>query len=629
MRSGLRIAVLVFIFFAAACSQDVLPVADDTQPRVPLEDLVNAYVAMNLPIPPKTAELVVYEPGDIALVNGGEVHDRFLMFVLAKREGTTVALIGTANVAVGDGTFKPVVNPADANETEPSPLYAGPFGNGSDDTNADDELAVAIQCELTGHHDVAVMLYNRQSRADIGLLQVLALRSWKNEILAPGSDRKAILEKIAALQTQQEDGAVSGNLADLVPEPSAIPKDPLEAAVVSMADASMVTSPWSNRLSPAPVDKDGVWQSVPSEPDPNYLQVRHDVIKAIPFLLAHLDDRTLSRSYTAAYAQIKPACLDLGNLCQVVLAELTGGEGLFGTKREDLKKAALDIQTEAAKGEEAFLMSHVLAADPKKGGNQILLDTLAAKYPKDLVALFERSAARGRTDDLSRLEQAIIASSLPEEDRLGVFLEATNNRDMNVAIYGIQGLHAMHRPEEAARLAELIGKLPVKPNAPYWNCVESAFMYYAGMSTDERVWAAYNKWADRAEMGLRMEMIHRADYTAMPAATLRRRIAFCRKFLTDNSVRRISDDPAMFGGPCAGFGYDTLRVGDLAAMELAYFLDIPGDHSPKSISSTLTVSPADPNEKSDPAPSEAEWNALRGRVRQALETYDRQSASGR
>jgi hypothetical protein len=89
--------------------------------RLPLAELAAACTTLPLPVPPTPADWGVWNDGG-AFINGVEVHNQYLTFVLEKRKDVGIALMGTSRIAIDAGTFKPVPKAHDIHNTRrPTP----------------------------------------------------------------------------------------------------------------------------------------------------------------------------------------------------------------------------------------------------------------------------------------------------------------------------------------------------------------------------------------------------------------------------------------------------------------------------------------------------------------------------
>jgi len=563
-------------------------------------ELVHAYVEMGLPVPPATARLIVFEPGNTVIVNGKVVHNRSLALMLEPptvKRGPIV-LAGAEEMELHGGTITPVR--ADLLNLDAS---ATPLRSASFDTE-DRMLLLSIQCEILGQHEPARKLYKAAVPAGTPALAQLAWNHQLNELLVPGSDRTAICARLVKLQSSlaEPDTALVRDLAQTIapPPPLAKPALPLEDQVNALTEYSAERG----------------WFRAGAGSDSAYSALRHDCIRAVPALIAHLTDRRLTRVFSPAFMMRQPAILRVQDIVSELLEETLEPQRAQGDDHRLELLTALQKEV-ADQGEEKFLRSHILL---KGNVNRLFLDTLVAKYPRDLITVYEQAVAEKRSDDARTICEELAVADLPADLRAKTFLAAEPNADLGVKLSALWGLFHLHHPEFDPRLAAAIDRLPPTSTGPYWKSRESEFGILVIRSTDPEVWRAYARWADRADVGQRLELLNFMDYQGAIKENLPQRIAFCRHFLDDQAVRKISDDPAKYDGPCAGFGYESLRVADQAALELAALLDID-DQLPQRISEAVTVSPGN-TARPEPGSPATQWQDLHDLVIAKLKQYD-------
>jgi hypothetical protein len=147
-------------------------------------------------------------------------------------------------------------------------------------------------------------------------------------------------------------------------------------------------------------------------------------------------------------------------------------------------------------------------------------------------------------------------------------------------------------------LLKTLDALPKTPTEPYWRCPEAAFAHLVVKTADARAWKMLKKVARRSDVGLRMEFISSINSGDMGSRHRQKRLAFLAAFLDDPEAPDVKANPKLFEGPHAGFTFRRLAVRDLAAMEIAFILEMP-DH---------------PDRNWTPQ----QWEKLRRKVRDAL-----------
>jgi hypothetical protein len=140
--------------------------------------------------------------------------------------------------------------------------------------------------------------------------------------------------------------------------------------------------------------------------------------------------------------------------------------------------------------------------------------------------------------------------------------------------------------------------LPPTPREPYWICTEASFACLVMQTTNTRAWDGLKQVARRADVGLRMEILNRMNYSIDMKCKKWQRIDFLAEFLDDSSVPDTTVNPELFEGINASHGFSDLSVQNLAAKELVRTLGI--------------------DVKPEPAWTATQWAQLRERVRREL-----------
>ena len=104
--------------------------------------------------------------------------------------------------------------------------------------------------------------------------------------------------------------------------------------------------------------------------------------------------------------------------------------------------------------------------------------------------------------------------------------------------------------------------------------------------------------AKRSDVGLRMEILNKMDYSYLGDRQRQQRLEFLASFLEDAETPDVKANPEMFSGPHAGFTFARLSVQDLAARTIASILGMP--------------------DQPDRDWTQGQWEKLRTKVKQAL-----------
>jgi hypothetical protein len=309
---------------------------------------------------------------------------------------------------------------------------------------------------------------------------------------------------------------------------------------------------------------------------------------AIPPLLALLRDNRLTAHRENPEAG--DGLLRVRHLAAYLLSEMTGvPDCLHGCDRGERDAAAQrDWWEHARLRKEVDVFSEAIF---ERQNGFITSDRacpariLAAKYPSALPALLKKflKTTSGRCP--WHLAQALAESALPKVTRIRVLSEAAGQGSTENRRCLLQTLAELDSRAAAELLLPLLKKLPHGSDGAYWTDLR-VIMDLA----DDEVWHEFQRAAQRASIGLRLEMISTGCSCGIPEKNRARASAFFAAFLDDAGVRLASSG----GKPCAGLD----EVRNVAAKELAYLLDL--------------------DEKPQDSWTDDQWRAFREKVRKRV-----------
>jgi hypothetical protein len=461
-------------------------------------------------------------------------------------------------------------------------------------------LALAIQCHERGWTALANRLLEASLKEtflhhipykDIGQeiapRSKLAFLAWSyrvNELFLEGTDRrmtlsrlKKILEAEARLDTPQNRSLLNSLQASIAPgtaKPGTI-EEKLDRLVDLKAFAS--------------------FDELPQE----LIELTQFGFDAIPDLLAHLDDPRLTGYREQSSIHCFPQYpWTVGNLCYKILGGLAGWEAAASWRSgaEDPKTAkarATAWSEEARKKEEkTFLIDNALP--PGEWPRRPLLRILARKYPEDLVALYRHLLAKRPEMHSWQVAREIASSALSRNRKIDVLAEAAESGNLRHRYAALWDLKELHR-KRALKL--LVGTLERLPTAATGNGDENSFVLLVERIGDAQAWNALRQAARRADVGLRLDLLHQITHQTDIAEARPQRLGLLADFLEDDQER-----PARPAGPLrsriVAEEFSSIRVRDLAAMKLASILDL--EELPK------------------PSWGRKEWDDLRATVLKAL-----------
>jgi hypothetical protein len=321
------------------------------------------------------------------------------------------------------------------------------------------------------------------------------------------------------------------------------------------------------------------------DPDPRYLKVVLLGFEAVPVLIAHLEDDRLTRetklgfnNFSGYHYRVRDVVSDL---LQGLAGEDLGKDWVRRQQGWSVAKADAEAWWKKARevGDEAYLQRHVLGNSAQaQWPNELMLEIITKQYPQQLPGVY-RKLLHDRPQMVSwPVARAISASSLPDETKRRVLLEAAASQNLAHRRYAFWELRTQDPAMFSKLLAATLGALPATPAGEYWNCPEAAFASLVAESTDPHLWAILLKAAKRSDVGLRREFLRRMHDYRSRELSRKHRLSFLAQFLTDETVRDVSTNPEKFGGPAEGFGeFPRLEVRNYAALVLSRILKLKAD----------------------------------------------------
>lgn len=335
--------------------------------------------------------------------------------------------------------------------------------------------------------------------------------------------------------------------------------------------------------------------------DERFVRVFDLGFDAVPALLGHLDDDRLTRYlepppmiFSGVFrAEPPPYHYRVGDMAGDLFRCIAGADATRDwpkgrNDRPGEKRAAQDWWEEARRqGEEAYLIDHVLpparkdrpSEDQWPEMGQVRL--LGRKYPRRLAGVYRDVLENHPLVQSWPLADALTASSLPREDKVGLFVLAAGDRSLENRRAALWQLKDLDAERFITLLAATLDGLPRTPTVPYPVCCEATFATLVRTTDDPRAWRALERAARRADAGLRMEIL---DNTNRPRSTTihrRQRLAFLAAFLEDDAIRDVTVNPKMFEPIYAGFRFRRLEIRNFAALRISEILETPADPTPE------------------------------------------------
>ena len=598
--------------------------------------LLEDYKRYSLPFPPAEGRLVRLKEGG-GSINGVPQYSHSLSFLTTDNKGVQRIWVGCRSIKLGNqvqATETKPVKDALAGTTPPRrDAWSGGFPTSPD-------LALAVQCEARGYHELAAALWDRfkstqdydpfdrgprwpqDSRAAIALI---AWNHWCNEFALAKGDRRAILKQLLelshgpfGLDTKAHRNILSDMEKTL--QPTSAKPESYEATIDSLVDVVAKSDRYGGGF---PTLDGDVRRSAP------FQKLRNSGLDAVPELIKHTHDFRMT--HCIGHDRRGTWHVRIADVVRELLNGLVGEELSFDFFIREGRGYAVDQNQVLhwwgqAQGSQAldYLLKNALTKKPDGSlePNEQILNVLGSRYPDELVKIFEKSIEN--VGQSYALFEALGASKASSDEKARLLLSAITSKDSWKRDFSLRELLQLKHQQAIPLLIRELDQIPKTPNEAYWTSSAGRFAQLVGMTNDERAWTALLANAKRVDIGQRLEMIN-----AIAGRCGRRDkqvIEFLTAFLDDKERRVINDripelakvkDPQkaidamredLFSGPCAGFNFDSIEVRDFAALQLADFLGL--------------------KVQADNTWKEKDWEKLRRDTNQALSKQAKTSAKG-
>ena len=633
VRMAIRAALTTMAMALAGCQtggvEERRKEVEGMGPERTLATLAGDYREYGLPVPGKPARLMRLERNWSS--DGKGDAEAGLCFVLEgpDAKGNAVVLAGTTAVWVQEEQFVAIAGTAKDAEGMKPRLVSEPT-----QFKTDDQLVLAVQCEIRGYRALARVLLDRarvnQDQEKIRPLRErlaeVAWNHWCNVLNSPRTDAPTILRQLKRLLQRwpelaaEDDGhaervEVQADLERAVKMPRA-PAGTIAAKFEALLD---VPTYWLNEGA----DERGVWgrpstwqkgMDSPAVED----AIAAEGLAAVPVLLTYMEDKRITRS---AYAHSGLGGTDfnrLGIRAEGYLVELSGlwTPGSPGVSKKDLERWWGQLR---GHDERKYLVEHVLGRDT--GVNKKRLAILRLRYPEELPGVYRRAAAAIKdTDDLSYdvtyVAWALHRANLPEAEKKSVLGEVGQQGAILARLSASWILKEMDGEQWEPVLAQLLDAMPGKSQeiAPK---VAQQVMQQVWAARDQPVWEATGRLLARSDARQRVSIL--MDSVCCGAAPLAKDsfIAVARRYLEDESV------PSEEGGNSKALSYEGLRPCDAAASVLGSVLKVAGRPDRSEVPGAAGLFGAT---NTTPPIDTKKWDLYRANVRAALKAYDNQRA---
>jgi hypothetical protein len=564
------------------------PAADEAVFRVLLED----YKAYGLPMPPADSTLALLPSPSSTKIDGVWRSDMHVVLLLKQASPKKPARywIGCDEGRQWYRTeFRPVAPKRaslDNTVSVPGDLRGRGYPTYPD-------LALAIQCFARGWDELAAPLLVRSREPppeklrsrnpprpahDRAALAELAWNHYCNQFVERTTERKAIvaqMKKLLASPHELNTPAHKNIVADMEKTLGEVKTAPgsLEAAVEALLDFKDTDSTW-------PGAGWGDFRNY-AHWHPNYKKLRDAGLLAVPVLIQHINDYRLTRTMATKKGRYTWH-IRIADVAARLLNGLVSEPFTYDFLEEEGRGRSLDRRHVEAWWKEVrgqkeldFLLNGVYRQSERTTRpepNEAVLHVLGARFPQELVKLFEQEFRNGKADDT--WFTTLLESTAPKEMKAGLFIAAAQSKDEWNQILALRALTRMKHPEATPLVIKALDAQPKTPEETYWFSNIRNFAQIVTWSNDERAWDGLLKTARRVDVGQRMEILGYAGHQKKKLA-----IRFLRSFLDDSEIRDRSSSK-LFEGFCAAHEFQRIAVRDYAAMLLAETLGIEVEPSP-------------------------------------------------
>jgi hypothetical protein len=547
------------------------------------ESLVREYDSLDLPRPPADARLTAkfYE---MELVDVRDLvvplhAPRYLLGFATNAAAGRRLFVGTETLAVSSDEADLIEVDADG----PLPgVVVDAYGWGA--FEIDVALPTAVECYRRGRRELADQLLRSRSPRSFehpqssfhqpaGLPLEVALRHvawthWGNQLTEKGSDRAAI----------------HGRMADLLNREPALQTAPRKALLEALGAAlkpSTAAPGTAERLLDDLVEVDALFfdqRGAVGVPAP-IVELSKRGWEAMPAILAHLDDRRLTRSLVRPWDGSATYIPQVGELASSLVREFAGDESLDWKQTPDGRflrpEPVRDWWRRAeAAGEEKYLVEHVIPRLPRSTmPYEAMIARLAVKYPARLPEVYRRALAERPDINSWALVSALTTATEPTV-AADVLAEGAAHAKPARQVQALEGLSTVDEQRFHAALIAALAALAPKPIGRYTDCDQVALARLCRRSERAEIWEALRRAAANVDVGVRMEILDEMGRTPKPPYEVWKRSAdLLAAFLDDTTVRDTAADSQRFAG-CAGAWLPKLEVRNWAAYQLAVLLGI-------------------------------------------------------
>jgi hypothetical protein len=556
---------------------------------VTLDELVKEYERFELPFPPVGSKFVIYEWGydEDEWSSGGPVRIKRGYAILASSKTRSDPFASVYRGVNPDGLpmeFRIRVVP-------PEPVSLRQFKSAGFK-----DIITAVQCEKLGYHALAKHLFENYVRqwkqpkedewhltAPMDALREEIYDYWKEQISNPKVDRRKIIKFLTEYdlatakpgQKTPENSFIKS--LELSLEPRKSKPGSLESLIDELGDATG---------------------------DPVDVKLIEHGFEIVPTLIAHLDDRRMTRM-KYGYNSF----LTVGQACGLILDRFMGeridridltakereerknalpgiGMPIFFNNEESLRPLNRDAVKEwwndaRAGSEKDYLLEKLFSnyragiTTHTLGHNAVILKVLAARFPDELKGVYVKALDSKDDLGLPHIIDVILNSKLDAKSKREMIDLGIVHNNPKHRMRALGALSELDNEEYSRRLLQMLERIPEREFVDMLFDTETHLVLWCNSSRNPAVWPTLEKAIKRMGTRDRFEMLNDLNLLTVEGERLRReRIRILAAFLDDPAIRSESEKENRFGNFSVRHAFRDYELRNFAATQLApYFLE--------------------------------------------------------
>lgn len=540
-------------------------------PKQELDQLLGAYKAYGLPLPPADAPLVRYlaykEYTDMGVRHPARYWLAFQVKSETKGEKFDL-LIGLSRWPASVFDELMIVEPKPAVLERVDPTW--------------DDLILAIQFHARGWRELALGLFKRcimdSDKAAATELALAAWQHWTLDLSSPHVDWSKLAPQLKVILDREPKSFDEHHRSllrsmELALQPSKAKPGSIDALIDGLIDADLKTSPVYH------------WKK-----NPRYLELGMRGFEVVPTLIAHLDDERLTRTKQLGFNNFPGFQYRIQHSVSDLLQDLAGNDvGKDWLRRLQgyaVDKAAAEAwwKETQAMGEEAYFAKHVLGEKADTQWPQsLMLKIIAKKYPRRLKGLYSKMLAERPNMVGWPVADAVVESKLPLEERREILLMVAAAKNLDHRCDALGKLKDIDPPAFHVILVATLDEMAKPPNES-----NLRYAHLVQETTNANVWAALKIATERASPGVRLEYLSTMQAYEDRKPVKKHQLQFLAHFLEDAAE-----------GHHRWSGFTLLEVRNMAAWSIVGILNL--------------------DDRPEPTWTDTQWAALRKKAKAALE----------